>query len=172
VFLCGFLASVYLIGEAKDQDIKSVYSRLGCKMSLGMVLFTGILLWVAHKEGIPLTTWIIGNKVSLTATVVSAISFALTWIMISAGKRAKMRVFAGLMVTSLLIAVTYSHFPNVILLKGGGVVSLFGAKKGLPTITILGKALLGGSVFILPCLIYLVYTFSGGKDLPGTSEPE
>jgi cytochrome d ubiquinol oxidase subunit II len=171
-FLCGFLASVYLIGEAKDQDLKSVYSRLGCKMSLGMILFTGILLWVAHKESIPLITWILGNKISLTATVVCAISFALTWTMISAGKRAAMRVFAGLMVTSLLIAVTYSHFPNVILLKDGGVISLFSAKEGLPTISILGKALLGGSVFILPALVYLIYTFSGNKDLPEAGERE
>jgi len=172
VFLCGFLASVYLIGEAKDRDIKSVYTRLGRKMSLAMVLFTGMLLWVAHREGIPLTIWILGNKVSLIATALCVISFVFVWIMIAAGNRAGMRVFTVLMVTSLLIAVTYSHFPNVILLKDGHVISLIGSKEGLRTISILGKALLGGSVFILPCLIYLIYTFSGSKDLPGTSEPE
>jgi cytochrome d ubiquinol oxidase subunit II len=172
VFLCGFLASVYLIGEAKDQDIKSAYSRLGCKMSLGVVLFAGILLWVAHREGIPLALWILGNKVSLIATALSAISFALVWTNISAGDRAGMRVFTVLMVTSLLIAVTYSHFPNVILLKDGHVISLFGSKDESRTISILGKALLGGSVFILPSLIYLVYTFSGSRDLPVTIEPE
>jgi cytochrome d ubiquinol oxidase subunit II len=172
VFLCGFLASVYLIGEAKDQDIKSVYSNLGFKMSLGMVLFTGILLWVAHKEDIPLFIWILGNTVSLIATTLCVISYVFVWIMVSAGNRVGMRVFTVLMVTSLLIAVSYSHFPNVILLKGGHIISLFGSKEGFRTISMLGKALLGGSVFILPCLIYLVYTFSGNNDLPGTSEQE
>jgi cytochrome bd ubiquinol oxidase subunit II len=172
VFLCGFLASVYLFSQAKDRSIRAVYSRLGCKMSLGMVLFTGILLWVAYKENIPLLIWIVGNKVSLTATVICAISFAFIWIMISNSKVVGIRVFAIVMVTSLLIAVTYSHFPNVILLKDGHVISLIGSREGLRTVSILGKALLGGSVFILPGLIYLVYTFSGSKDLPGTSEPE
>lgn len=172
VFLCGFLASVYLTGEAKEQDIKSVYSRFCRRMGLGMLCSAGMLLWVANKNDIPLVSWIIGNGVSLTATVLCVIFFLVIRRMIAAGKIKGMRIFTVLMTTSLLIAVTYSHFPNVILLKDGHTISLYGSTEELRTINGLGKALLGGSVFILPSLGYLIYIFSGRSALPGFSEQE
>ena len=70
------------------------------------------------------------------------------------------RFFAGFMVTSLLIAVTYSHFPEIILLKNGTNLSLLSQFASMETINILGAALLAGSVFILPALTYLVYSFN------------
>ncbi len=70
-----------------------------------------------------------------------------------------MRFLAGLTVTLLLIATTYPHFPDIILFKNGKSLSLLDDTGAAKTITVLGSALLIGSILILPSLVFLVYSF-------------
>jgi len=60
---------------------------------------------------------------------------------------------------ALLIAGTYSHYPNIILLKNGGHLSLIEQVTPIKTFNSLAGALLIGILFILPALFYLVYSF-------------
>ncbi|HEY4195260.1 MAG TPA: cytochrome d ubiquinol oxidase subunit II, partial [Mucilaginibacter sp.] len=61
--------------------------------------------------------------------------------------------------TMILLTTTYKHYPNIVILKNGGYLSLLENKGADKTIDALGTALLIGSVFILPALIYLIYSF-------------
>ncbi|MGZ3927488.1 MAG: cytochrome d ubiquinol oxidase subunit II, partial [Mucilaginibacter sp.] len=54
---------------------------------------------------------------------------------------------------------TYKHYPNIVILKNGGYLSLIENKGNDKTIEALALALLMGSIFILPALIYLIYSF-------------
>ena len=125
--------------------------------------FTCIGVFVAASfEDIPLTSWVFGDVTGLTAVAISVISLLLVWAMINRGKVRSARFFAGLMVSTLLADVTYPHFPQIILFKNGGSLSLLEGSSPA-AIQTLGVALLLGSIFILPAFIYLVYRF-GGKD--------
>ena len=59
----------------------------------------------------------------------------------------------------ILLAISYAHFPNFVILKGGENLSLYEYIAPIKTMRALGWALLIGSVFILPALFYLYYSF-------------
>jgi cytochrome d ubiquinol oxidase subunit II len=70
-----------------------------------------------------------------------------------------LRVLAGFQVTMILLTTTYRHYPKIVLLKGGDYLSLLEHKGHDKTIEALALALLIGSLFILPALFYLIYSF-------------
>ena len=160
VFLCGFLAAVFLAGEVKGDYLKGRYVHKAKTMNLAMILSGTLCFLSAYTEGIPMFRWLFGSFISVTALCLAILSLIMVYNMIEKNKIKNTRFFTGFMVTSLLIAVTYSHFPEIILLKNGTYLSLLSQSASMETINILGVALLGGSAFILPALAYLVYSFN------------
>jgi cytochrome d ubiquinol oxidase subunit II len=63
----------------------------------------------------------------------------------------------------ILLATTYFHYPRIILMKGGAYLSLLEHRGDDKAITVLALALLIGSLFILPALFYLIYSFQRKK---------
>jgi cytochrome bd ubiquinol oxidase subunit II len=159
VALCGFLASVYLIGEANNADDKRTFTRKA-KLWNVVAVFCGALVFVAAwYERLPLIEWIAGNPVGLTAIIAASISLAVLWIMVSRGKTIVPRVLAGFQASMILLAISYVHFPDFLILKNGEHLSLFKHQAPDATMRALGWALIVGSVFILPALYYLYYSF-------------
>ena len=64
----------------------------------------------------------------------------------------------------ILLAISYEHFPDVVLLANDENLSLLSDHAPDKTINALGWALLIGSVFILPALFYLYYSFQKQPD--------
>ncbi|GAB3904428.1 cytochrome d ubiquinol oxidase subunit II [Mucilaginibacter boryungensis] len=159
VCLCGFLAAIYLIGEVKEIDTKAYYIRKAKIMNTALTVWIIIIFWSAHQDNIPLTTWLFGNWISLATISCSVPAFVLLWVAVYKDKVPLMRSLAGAMIMMLLIAVTYSHYPNIVLFKDGGHLSLIQQEGPDKTITSLGIALLVGSLLILPSLFYLIYSF-------------
>ncbi|WP_194775449.1 hypothetical protein [Pararhodonellum marinum] len=58
----------------------------------------------------------------------------------------------------ILFALFFSIYTSSMIFKGASV-SLKEAVANMATINALGIARLVGSVFILPCLVYLIYSF-------------
>ena len=69
------------------------------------------------------------------------------------------RILAGFQVTMILLAISYAHFPNFVIMAQGETLSLMDDRAPDATMQALGWALLIGSVFILPALFYLYYSF-------------
>jgi cytochrome d ubiquinol oxidase subunit II len=169
VSICGFLAAVYLIGETETETDRRRYIEKA-KSSNGAAIISGVLVFVAARsEGIPLTDWLFGNTIGITCITSAVLSLVLLWYLLYRRKTRVLRLLAGFQVTMILITITYRHYPNIVLLKGGGSLSLLdhGNDK---TIAALGWALLIGSVFILPALFYLIYSFQ--KKGAETTEPK
>jgi len=159
--LCSFLAAIYLIGEIKDPLTNRRYKRMAVITNIVMLIFMIIIFITAFKEKIPLTHWLFGNTLSLFCIGLASICFVLIWTNIYNRKVVGMRFFTSVMVILLLIAVTYSHYPDIVLLKDHATLSLRRDQAPESTVHVLATALLIGSLFILPALIYLVYSFSG-----------
>jgi cytochrome d ubiquinol oxidase subunit II len=159
VAICGFLAAIYMLGEVTDPGHQKSYRYQGNVMIVVMLLCTAFVFIAANHESIPLFNWTFGNLWSLTAVMLGAISLVILWSFLIKGSVRYLRFLAAFMVTALLIAVTYAHFPNIILLKNGHDLSLLDQDTPPRTIYVLGFALLFGSLLILPSLIYLVYSF-------------
>jgi len=74
------------------------------------------------------------------------------------------RILAGFQVTMILLAISYAHFPNFVILQGADNLSLLEDQAPEKTMEALGWALLIGSTFILPALFYLYFSFQKGED--------
>jgi len=160
VALCGFLAAVYLFGEVKDEEDKKRYLRKAKTMNAAIVGGVALVFGAALLQNIPLLDWLFGNIISIIAVVASFVSLTILWVMLSSNNIKGSRFAAGMLITSLLIAGTYTHYPNIILLKNGGHLSLLDQNTPAKTVESLALALLIGSLFILPALFYLVYSFT------------
>jgi cytochrome d ubiquinol oxidase subunit II len=162
VALSGYLAAIYLIGEAEnDKDVKRFILKARI-MTIAAVIFGALVFLAAELEHIRLAYWIFGNPVSLAAVITASLSLVLLWLLVYRGKKKIIRVFAGYQVTMILLAVGYMHFPNFIMVKSGENLSLLALHAPAKTIDDLGWALFIGSFLILPSLFYLYYSF--GRD--------
>ncbi|MDB5132858.1 MAG: cydB [Mucilaginibacter sp.] len=165
VALSGYLAAVYLIGETEDDNERQRFVRKARIMNILVVIFGGLVFIAAEIENIRLAHWIFGNAISLTAVISAAISLLVLWLFIYYGKKKIIRVFAAFQVTMILLSVGYTHFPNLIMVKGGQNLSLLANHAPAKTIEDLGLGLLIGSVLILPSLFYLFYSFQKKNEL-------
>lgn len=159
VCICGFLAAIYLIGETENDAEKLHFKKKAVAMNIAAVLCGGLVFLTAFMQKIPLWNWVFENVIGLTAVAAATISLIVLWYLMYLGKTAIIRVLAGFQVSMILLAVTFVHFPNIVLLKNGGYLSLLEHQGQGKTIDSLAWALLLGSIFILPALFYLIYSF-------------
>ncbi|MBS1504353.1 MAG: cytochrome d ubiquinol oxidase subunit II, partial [Bacteroidetes bacterium] len=126
--------------------------------NIGAVISGALVFIFAAADHIPLADWVFGNPVGITAVILAAVSLVILWLMIRRGRARTLRLLAGFQITMILLTVTYKHYPNIVILKNG-YLSLLTDRGDDKTIQALGLALLIGSIFILPALVYLVYSF-------------
>ncbi|MBE7179256.1 MAG: cytochrome d ubiquinol oxidase subunit II, partial [Mucilaginibacter polytrichastri] len=159
VALCGFLAAIYLSGEADTETDKLRFIRKARYMNAAAFICGALVFIAAEYEHVPLTKWVFANPVGLSAVIAASLSLILLWFFLLRGKTKILRVLSGFQVTMILVAISFAHFPNFILLKGGEKLSLFSRQAPEKTMQALGLALLLGSVLILPFLFYLFWSF-------------
>ncbi len=159
VAICGYLAAIFIIGETDNEEDRQRFIYKAKFMNIAAVICGGLVFTIAHFENIPLLDWIFGNKVGVTAITAATLSLVVLWKVINKGHTILIRLLAGFQITMILLTTTFEHFPNLILLKNGEFLSLMEHKGHDKTIESLGWALLLGSIFILPALYYLIYSF-------------
>jgi cytochrome d ubiquinol oxidase subunit II len=166
VAICGFLASVYLVGEVNDDLFKAHFIKKAKHFSIAAIC-CGLFVFIAAKiDDLPLAAWIFGNWVGILALTAAFISLIWLWVLLSNKKTILTRPLAGFQVAMILIAITWRHYPNIVLLKNGEHLSLTEDIGQQKTIDALGWALITGSIFILPALFYLVYSFQKKNAVP------
>ncbi|MCR5887143.1 cytochrome d ubiquinol oxidase subunit II [Hymenobacter sp. J193] len=159
VALCGFLASVYSIGETHNEADKRYFIRKTRTMTIITFLAGGLVFVAAGFEGIPLGQWIFGSWVGASAVGLATLSLGGLFYAVSRGHTTLPRLLAGFQVTMILLAIGYRHFPDFVVLRHGPNLSLLRDQAPAATMQALGWALLLGSIFILPALYYLYYSF-------------
>ncbi len=159
VSLCGFLASIYLIGEAGNKEDSIRFIAKAKRMNIFAVVCGALVFIAAETDGVPLRQWVINDSVGLTAILLATISLFTLWYFVKKGRTIIIRALAGFQVTMILLAISYAHFPDLIILKDASNLSLLRYQAPDKTMEALSWALILGSVFILPALFYLYYSF-------------
>jgi cytochrome d ubiquinol oxidase subunit II len=159
VALCGFLAAIYLIAEADDENDRQRFIRKARFMTITSFMAGGVVFVAAYIDHVPLTRWVFGNPVGITSVVLATVSLWALWYFIQKRKIWLPRILAGFQVAMILLALSHAHFPYFIILKDESGLSLIQHRAPASTMTALGLALLLGSLFILPALYYLYYSF-------------
>jgi len=163
VAICGFLAAVFLIGETDNTHDRLRFERKAKTFNIAAVVSGALVFISAAADGIPLLDWVFGNIVGIIAISAATLSLILLWYLLYKGKSNILRVLAGFQVTMILLTTTYRHYPNIVILKNGGYLSLIEHSGHEKAIEALAMALLIGSIFILPALFYLIYSFQKKK---------
>lgn len=159
VALCGFLASIYLIGEAESEEDRLRFVYKAKKMNWAAVVCGTLVFIAAEVDHVPLFHWIVNNPLGLASVMAASISLVILWFCIHFKWSWLIRILVGYQVTMILVAVGFAHAPDFILVKNGAPLSLLDYQAPEKTIQALGWALLLGSLFILPALFYLYYSF-------------
>lgn len=163
VAICGYLAAIFIIGEARTDAGRERYIIKARSMNIAAAVAGAMVFSAAALSGIPLAGWLFGNPVGIVAITAAVISLIIQWWLISRRKIMIIRVLAGFQISMILLATTYYHYPRIIVMKGGAYLSLLEHKGDDKAITALALALLIGSLFILPALVYLIYSFQKKK---------
>ena len=159
VSICAYLAAVFLIGEASGEKDRRRFIAKAKTANIAAFICGTFVFLAANHEQIPLIKWLTGNLVSLLSMLLAFASLILLWYLLNKGKTQILPFLAGFQVTMILLSVTYAHYPKIILLKDNQYLSLLEHHELGKTVEGLGWALLIGSIFILPPLIYLLYSF-------------
>ncbi|WP_353138297.1 cytochrome d ubiquinol oxidase subunit II [Pseudopedobacter sp.] len=159
VAICGFLAAIFIIGETDTDEDKKRFILKAKYMNIAAVIAGSLVFIISYLEGIPLINWIFGNTIGVIAILAATVSLFILWRTIDQKKTIQLRLLAGFQVTMILLAITWEHFPNLIILKNGKYLSLIENAGHEKAIESLAWALLIGSIFILPALYYLLYSF-------------
>ncbi|TJZ63242.1 cytochrome d ubiquinol oxidase subunit II [Sphingobacterium olei] len=163
VAISAYLASIYIIGEAEEKGFVDYLMRKA-KIYFFVVLGAGSLVFAtAYWTGIPLFEWVFGGFIGQVAVLLATVSIGVLFWAAAHHKSTLMRISAAFQVMMILIAATYNHFPELVLLADGSALSLLDQQSSEKTITVLAWGLLLGSIFILPFLFYLLYSFHKKK---------
>lgn len=160
ISLCAYLASVFALRETADRLELGLMIKKS-KQTMIFVVITGALVFLtAHLSNIPLVTWVFSKPLGIMAIFFATVALGLILRAMNSRKLLPVRALAGFQIIMILVAATYQHNPNIILLGNGDHLSLLYHVAAPKTISALGWALMLGSLFILPFLFYLMYSFS------------
>jgi cytochrome d ubiquinol oxidase subunit II len=159
VTICAYLATVFIIGETEAEEDKNIFVRKAKHMIFYVMAAGALVFLAAYIENIPLLYWIFSDVPGIIAIILASISVVIMFYLLNKDNAIVLRLLAGFQVAMILFAATYSHFPDIVLLKGGQNLSLLTHQGQYRTIQTLAYALLIGSIFILPALVYLIYSF-------------
>jgi len=159
VCICGYLAAIFLIGETATSKERQRYIIKARSMNIAAVFSGALVFLAASYDHIPLAEWLFGNPVGIASIAAATVSLILQWVLIRHGQKIIIRLLTGFQITMLLVATTFFHYPKIILFSGDRYLSLTQHHGDDKAIESLALALLIGSLFILPALFYLIYSF-------------
>lgn len=163
VAICGFLAAVFLVGEAKNVEVRSLIIKKAKLFMILTVLAGGMVFISSVIEDVPLVDLILTEWITIGVLFLATIAMILLWIKLGGGNRKLDRFLGGFVVSAILLAFGYHYYPDIIIVKSGENLSLFNSAAPENSISTLAWALMIGSVFILPALFYLLYSFQRDK---------
>lgn len=160
VALCGFLAAIYLVGEASSPYDEKRFIRKAGVINLLTIAAGALVFITARLEGLHFWSWLFMDPVGRYMIIAALLSLAVLWYYLLKGRRKiLLRLLAGFQVTMILLAIGYHNFPDFMILGNSEHLSLLQHTAPKTTLKSLGWALLAGSVLILPFLGYLFYSF-------------
>ncbi len=169
IAICGFLASVFLVGEAKKADVRLFLVRKAKLFILFTVLAGGFVFAASIIDEVPLIRLLLREWITIGVLVLATFAMVSLWFQLEKGNRILTRLLSGFVVTAILTAFGYHYFPDIIITKSGENLSVFNSAAVGKPIDTLAWALMIGSIFILLSLFYLLYSFQG-KSSQWTSE--
>lgn len=161
VCLFSFLASVYLMGEARLGRERAVLVRASKILALAAVLSGGLVFMEGEFSSVYLLSRFIYSPVAIVSVLVSALLLPVLWRSLSREKVWQSRILAGAELVLVLVAWFDVQSPVVVAMRNNASLTFRNSAAGGATQLQLVIALAVGSLLILPGILYLMKVFKG-----------
>lgn len=159
VCLFTFIAAVYLVGECPDDgDLRRSFARKARWASIAAIASGWLVFAGAHADGVPLLSEFLGFGWAFAFMTAATACFGVLWVALRRDWIWTARVMIGAQV-ALILAGWYQVQHPVLVRMSDRDLTFFNAHAPAATLNQLGGALLVGSVFILPALLWLFLVF-------------
>ncbi|MFS4457957.1 cytochrome d ubiquinol oxidase subunit II [Bdellovibrio sp. HCB2-146] len=158
VFIFGFLASIYLIGETRHVDLRILFARRAFSFNVLVVVFGALVFLTSYLEGGRLLAEFFAHKTAIVAMLAATLLYIVLWFFVEKRKIYQARVISAGQIFLIIVGAFLLHFPNA-LFTIEGPMSFYDAAAPAATLRQLVIALLVGSLFIFPSLFYLLKVF-------------
>ena len=153
-----FLASIYLVGETEQPDLKKRFLRLAVWFNGLVVLSGGLVFAASTRERESLPSAFLHNPLNLAVVALATLLFVALWVFVAKRRTMLTRVVASGQVALILLGWYSLYAPNA-LITARGPLSFYAEAAPPATLWQLVLALLIGSLFIFPSLFYLFRVF-------------
>lgn len=153
-----FLASVYLVGETDEPVLKRRFRRLGIVGNVLVVVLGGVVFAVSMGEKETLVAAFLQSPWNLAVVAAATALFFVLWVFVNRRRVLLTRVVAAGQVALILVGWCLLYAPNAVTMTQG-TLSFYEQAAAPATLRQLVVALLVGSVFIFPSLIFLLRVF-------------
>jgi cytochrome d ubiquinol oxidase subunit II len=159
VCLFTFVAAVYLVGECPDNDeLRRSFARKARWASVAAIASGWLVFAGAHADGVPLLAEFLDFGWALAFMTLATACFGVLWVALRRDWIWTARVMVGAQVALILGGWLLVQYPVLVRMPAGSL-TFFNAHAPAATLNQLGGALLVGSVFILPALLWLFLVF-------------
>lgn len=157
-----FLASIYLVGETDEPELKARFVRLAA-WGNGLVIAAGGLVFLASlTERENLFEAFLEDPRKLLVIALATVLFALLWFFVSKRRTLLTRMVASGQIALILIGWYVLYAPNA-LVTARGPLSFYAEAAPPATLRQLVFALLIGGLLIFPSLFYLFRVFKSER---------
>ncbi|MEH6408001.1 MAG: cytochrome d ubiquinol oxidase subunit II, partial [Leeuwenhoekiella sp.] len=162
LFICilsAYLASIFLLGEAKDEEVYEIITVFARRLLLASIVSGGLIFLTSYLDGFDFYSRFFSHTPSIISFVIA--SLLIPFILIYTKKRNiwMLRILSGLQVIFILSGWFLLHWPNIITFADGASLNIYEAAAPQSVMKVLFWALLIGSCLIFPSLYYLFRVF-------------
>lgn len=164
--LFGWLASVYLIGEAHDEDTFHAFTKTS-RIFFILLIFSGLVVFiVAEFYELHFFRKFLHSWISAGCVVAATVAIPFIWRNIKRRNSLKTRLWAGLQIACILTGWFAVQFPVMIYIADGSHLTIWNSQAPERTMSLLVYALIVGIFLIFPAFAYLfkVFKFDNNRD--------
>ena len=157
--LFGWLAAVYLLGEAHDKESYQTFAKT-LRIFFALLALSGLgIFLVAEIYGLHLFKKFIQSPVAIGCIILATIIIPLLWTNINRRNVIRIRLLAGTQTACIIAGWFAVQFPVMIFISGGSHLTVWNSQAPELTISLLVYALIAGILLILPAFAYLFKVF-------------
>lgn len=160
VILFALLASVYLVDESDDPEVRRLFQRRSIILSMILVACGPFVFWTADLNAYPLFQMFFNHPVSIVCFASATLLLIPFWKNLLSQKTTIWSRILGMLIVSFVVIGWYAiQFPAAVRLNSNQILSFFEAAAPEATLRVLLGALVVGSLIIFPALGYLFLVF-------------
>lgn len=162
--LFGWLAALYLIGEAHDDESYIVFSNTSRLLFMLLIITGAEVFLMAEIYGLHLLRQFLSSPIAIACVVVATILIPYLWKSITRRNIFQLRLLAGIETACIISGWFAVQFPVMIFIKGGKNLTVWNTQAPDSTMRFLLYALIVGVLIIVPSFIYLFKVFKFGGE--------